>query len=205
MALDEALLDLPAGTFARVYDWSAPAVTFGVSQEHAFARAQAAARGLGGAELVRRATGGGVVFHDGDVTFSLVFPWERLSSPCFVYKNVHRGIHLALKAVGVKSALKAGPAEGVAAPLAKACFASAEPMDLLDDAGNKVLGGALRRKGARGLYQGSLRPETLGRTVEALREAVLDGLRREFPEAVEPPEVAYDVERYRSARWNERR
>lgn len=209
MALDEALLELADGrTYARIYDWANPAVTFGFSQRWSYAHEQARARGLGQAELVRRATGGGVVFHDGDLTFSLVFPWERLSSPCFVYKNIHRGIHLGLKAIGVRTALKAGPAEGVAAPLAKACFASPEPMDLLDESGAKVLGGALRRRGAMGLYQGSMRPETLGRPRAALREAVLDGLRREFEGVdTELPDVQFtsELKRYSSDAWNKRR
>lgn len=206
MALDEALLS-SEGAFGRLYRWAAPAVTFGFSQEWSFVVAEAARLGYPGNEFVRRATGGGIVSHDGrEITFSIVFPWERLSSPCFVYKNVHRGIHLGLKAIGVKTALKAGPAEGVPRPLEKACFTAPEPMDLLDDEGRKVLGGALRRKGTRGLYQGSLRIDTLGRPKEELEAAVMDGVLREFPDAsFDPPDLPHDAAKYSSEAWNKRR
>ncbi len=212
MAFDEALLEaLPAGAAGlRFYNWARPAVTFGYSQPFAFALALARERGI--TDVVRRPTGGGVVFHDGDLTFSLVFPWDRLCSPALVYKNIHRGVHLGLKGVGIKTALKGGPAEGIAHPLEKACF-SAEPeaMDVLNDRGEKVLGGALRRKAGKGLYQGSLRPEKLGRRVEELRPLIQNGLTLEFPQlTTEPPRGIADLAqsllaKYTSDRWNRRR
>lgn len=216
MAADEALLEgAPIGAAGiRFYDWAAPAVTFGYSQAYDFALRCARDRGMGDAQLVRRATGGGVVFHDGDLTFSLVFPWDRLCSPALVYKNIHRGVHLGLKAIGVKTFLKAGPAEPMGAgALEKACFvAEPEPMDLLNEKGEKVLGGALRRRGQRGLYQGSLRPERLaGRPREELERAIATGLEGEFPalSARFPPtleRLAQKLEaKYTSDRWNRRR
>lgn len=213
MALDEALLDrAPESPVLRFYDWAAPAVTFGYSQSFEFARRCAEERGLGEAELVRRATGGGVVFHDGDLTFSLVFGWDRLSSPCFIYKNIHRGAHLGLKAIGVKTALKAGPVKDAIPALDKACFAAEpEAMDLLNEAGEKVLGGALRRRGTRGLYQGSFRLDRIGRPREEILAALRDGLSLEFrglsaamPQGV--PDLAKTlISKYTSERWNRRR
>ena len=78
--------------------------------------------------------------------------------------------------------------------------------------GRKILGGALRKKALKGLYQGSLRPEGLGRSVKALQDAVFDGIAGEFsrvptteirPEWREAGRVLET--RYRSADWNERR
>ena len=200
MALDEAVLlgSPPDALILRVYEWEGEACTFGFSQTYADVKA-ACKKGI---EPVRRATGGGIVFHDGDITFSLVFPWDRTCAPETIYKNIHRGIHCALKARGTANGLwspKEKP-EGISA----VCFARAEKADLVGADGRKILGGALRKKGAKGLYQGSLR-------LLVPHEVVIDGISREFgpPSLVirqEWREEAMRLEaRYRSAEWNERR
>jgi lipoate-protein ligase A len=211
MALDEAALlgAAPGASFLRVYRWTGPACTFGYGQAFSAARAACDARGLRGLAPVRRATGGGIVFHDGDLTFSLVFPWDRTCAPDAIYKNVHRAVHLGLKRAGAGAFLHSPGRrpDGAAA----ACFTRAEPMDLVRADGRKVLGGALRKRGGKGLYQGSLRADELGLTPEAAAAAVADAA-REF--GAEPgadiPEawlsVARGLEpRYRSREWNERR
>ena len=212
MALDEAvLLSAPAGAlFLRIYRWSGPACTFGYSQPYHAARSACAARGWKDVLPVRRATGGGIVFHDGDLTFSLIFPWDRTWAPDAIYKNIHRGVHVALKAAGAATALWSPPRRPLGA--AAACFTRAEPMDLVLPDGRKILGGALRKRGTKGLYQGSLRPESLALTREAVEDAVADGVAREFGAApsAEIPGAWLDAaraleERYRSREWNERR
>ncbi|MEK7232501.1 MAG: hypothetical protein AAB268_01690 [Elusimicrobiota bacterium] len=200
MALDEAVLlgSAPDALVLRIYEWKGEACTFGFSQKYADAKA-ACKKGI---EPVRRATGGGIVFHDGDVTFSLVFPWDKTRAPETIYRNIHRGIHLALKARGTANGMwsSTGQAPGIAA----SCFARAEKDDLVDEDDNKIMGGALRKKGTKGLYQGSLR-------VRVPSEVVLDGITREFGPAsleIHSPwlEAGERLEsRYRSAEWNERR
>jgi lipoate-protein ligase A len=85
-------------------------------------------------------------------------------------------------------------------------------LDLVLPDGRKILGGALRKRGTKGLYQGSLRPESLTLTREAVEAAVADGVAREFGAApsTEIPASWLDArrsleERYRSREWNERR
>ncbi len=212
MALDEAvLLSAPAdGFFLRFYRWSGPGCTFGYSQPYRAAREACDARGWKSVQPVRRATGGGIVFHDGDVTFSLVFPWDRTWAPDAIYKNIHRGVHSALKAAGTATSLWSPVNRPLGA--AAACFQRAEPMDLVVDDGRKVLGGALRKRGLKGLYQGSLRPEALGVTAAQAEAAVADGVAREFGRAPsqELPDGWREASaalssRYASRDWNERR
>jgi lipoate-protein ligase A len=82
-------------------------------------------------------------------------------------------------------------------------------MDLVAESGDKVLGGALRRRGERGLYQGSLR---LAASEDLLRRAIIDGLSREFGRAPSMEIAAAWLgrateleEKYASDRWNKRR
>lgn len=212
MALDEALLlaspaDAPV---LRFYRWPGPACTFGYSQPCLAARRACDERGWKGVSPVRRATGGGIVFHDGDITFSLVLPWERLCAPAAIYQKIHRGIRAALESSGVAAFL--WPTRTRPTGLSASCFARAEPMDLVGADGRKILGGALRKKALKGLYQGSLRPEGLGASREELETAVSRGLAREFGRAPETElrsewlEAGRRLEkRYRSPDWNERR
>jgi len=79
MALDEALLQSApelGRPVLRFYGWLEPAATFGYSQRYAEIEKLTALR-----PLVRRPTGGGLVPHDADWTYSLVFPaghfWPR--------------------------------------------------------------------------------------------------------------------------------
>ncbi|MBI5883519.1 MAG: hypothetical protein HZB91_10500 [Elusimicrobia bacterium] len=220
MALDEAVLGLaPDGAgFLRIYDWAGQAVTFGLAQPFAMAQGAAQAKGMAGMPIVRRPTGGGIVFHDGDLTFSVVFPWERLSSALGVYERMHRAIGEALASRGLETAVAgfAVPPPLLAPPAGggelNACFAEPSPFDLLTSGGKKLLGGALRRKPGRGLYQGSLRPELSGLGTDALRKAVAEGVRAAWPCAwLEAPEASWLAEagrlteKYRSDEWNRRR
>ena len=200
MALDEAVLleSSPEALVLRVYDWKGEACTFGFSQKYADVKKLCRP----GIEPVRRATGGGVVLHDGDVTFSLVFPWDRTCAPETIYKNIHRGIHQALKARGTVNGMWS-PKEK-APGIAASCFARAEKADLVDADDKKILGGALRKKGVKGLYQGSLR-------ARASQDVIVDGITREFGRPsleILPEWAAAGVRleaRYRSAEWNTRR
>lgn len=212
MALDEAVLLCapPDALVLRFYEWAGPACTFGYSQPYAAATAQCRARGWEDISPVRRATGGGVVFHDGDLTFSLVFPWDKLCAAREIYEKIHRGIRAALQSSGVITSLWSPEKRPVG--LAESCFVRAEPMDLVGEGGRKILGGALRKKGAKGLYQGSMRPDGLGLSREAVRAAVRQGAAREFAGEprieIEPAwlEQGRALEaRYLSRDWNERR
>jgi lipoate-protein ligase A len=70
MALDEALMgsELPV---LRMYSWSPPAVSIGYFQRVDEEVDEDACRRLG-IDIIRRQTGGGAVFHDRELTYSIV-------------------------------------------------------------------------------------------------------------------------------------
>ncbi len=94
MALDEALLETCARPVLRIYRWDGPAVSFGYSQSLAEVR-----RAFPELPLVRRWTGGGIVEHGRDWTFSLIVPaGEPFAAvrPAESYRQIHEVIAAAL-------------------------------------------------------------------------------------------------------------
>src|SRR5262245_59664521 len=69
MALDEALLGTLARPAIRVYGWKVPSITIGY-----FGRIDEAVSKWPEREVARRWTGGGIVLHGEDITFSLIIP-----------------------------------------------------------------------------------------------------------------------------------
>ena len=160
MALDETLVRARHGEITlRLYNWApGDAVTFGyaqsVNQVRASVQAQAFAR-----EICRRPTGGGLVYHREDLTFSLIFPSQK--RPAEIYQQFHGAMQAALVLSGISSTVFAQKLPAAAyAPshhhTASACFTNPVENDLLQPNGQKMLGGAIRRFGDTVLYQGSL-------------------------------------------------
>ncbi len=69
MAIDEALLESARVPSVRFYRWQSPALSFGYFGRFADVADYADER-----DLVRRWTGGGIVFHGEDLTYSIVIP-----------------------------------------------------------------------------------------------------------------------------------
>jgi lipoate-protein ligase A len=172
MACDEALARLkfePQMPLLRLYQWAEPAVTFGYAQRRALAHTLA-----GGRELMRRWTGGGVVFHGADLTLGLAIPasYEMASlESSEIYRRIHEALMLALRVIGTPARLVLEQ-ECLDGP---ACFKSPAKHDIM--VGNlKICGGALRRFKAGVLYQGSLNLNGIsGQAIAAgLAESVLE-------------------------------
>lgn len=170
MAMDEALLESVSRfgfPILRYYGWTEPAATFGYSQ-----RFHDVASWTGLRPLIRRPTGGGLVPHDADWTYSLVFPpnnpWYQLKA-VESYRCVHQWLQRAFARLGVQSQLAV--AQQKAAP--GQCFVGAEKFDLLLS-GVKVAGAAQRRTKSGLLIQGSVQPRAA-----ILRRAEWEGAMRE--------------------------
>ena len=156
MALDEALLEaMPrlAVPLLRFYGWTEPAASFGYFQKYTDVERLTSLR-----PLVRRPTGGGVVPHEADWTYSLAFPttddWYSLKATAS-YRRVHEWIRAAFVRVGITTELarissKATPGQ---------CFKGHEQSDVLCE-GRKVAGAAQRRTRDGLLIQGSVQPPT---------------------------------------------
>ena len=154
MAADEALLEEAAtrGTpVLRFYSWKVPAATFGYFQNYSEIERATLLR-----PLIRRATGGGLVPHDADWTYSLTVPpphaWYALSA-VESYQRVHQWVADAFVRLGVAAELaaccrKEAPGQ---------CFVGAEKFDVLWQ-GRKIAGAAQRRNRLGLLIQGSIQP-----------------------------------------------
>jgi Lipoate-protein ligase A len=171
MAIDEILLDSTAMPILRFYRWSEPAVSFGY-----FGKMADAEEFAGDKALVRRWTGGGMVPHGDDVTYSIVIGSNEaafgLSSPT-IYRQIHFAIKHAFGAMGIQARLVVAEMPKIS----EACFVSPVVADLIEN-GRKVAGAAQRRTRRGLLHQGSIQREGLGkefrtRMAEALSERIL--------------------------------
>lgn len=158
MALDEALLlAMPrlGQPVLRFYGWTEPAATFGYFQRHSEVESTTRLR-----PLIRRPTGGGIVPHDADWTYSLAFPagheWHGLKA-VESYRRVHEWIRLAFEHLRVPTEL--APCCRKSAP--GQCFVGYEQSDVLWN-GRKIAGAAQRRTRDGLLIQGSVQPPPLG-------------------------------------------
>ncbi|MEM7147838.1 MAG: lipoate--protein ligase family protein [Verrucomicrobiota bacterium] len=151
MAVDEVLLGRCEVPLLRVYGWERPAVSFGYFQ--GLEELPVEDRG-GGVDLVRRWTGGGVVRHGEDWTYSLVVPrlyLKAMGGPVEAYAAVHRAIGDLLGESGIEARV----IEGEAGDGGMDCFASPVRSDVMVG-GEKVAGAAQRRTRAGMLHQGSI-------------------------------------------------
>jgi lipoate-protein ligase A len=154
MAFDHALLEaMPklGVPVLRFYGWLAPAATFGYFQKYSEVEAATHLR-----PLIRRPTGGGIVPHDSDWTYCLVFPpshaWYGLKA-VESYRRIHEWIRASFAALGVPARL----APESLKTHAGACFAGHEQSDVLSG-GRKIAGAAQRRTREGLLIQGSIQP-----------------------------------------------
>ncbi len=149
MALDEALLESATRPLIRFYRWDHPALSFGYFGKFADVAPHAAHR-----DLVRRWTGGGIVFHETDLTYALIIPAslrQLHASSKSVYAAAHAALRDALRGRGWGAELATEEAPAIS----EACFERPVVADVMAH-GRKVAGAAHRRTRAGLLHQGSI-------------------------------------------------
>jgi lipoyl(octanoyl) transferase len=164
MAIDEALLETAEIPTIRFYKWDHPALSFGYFGKFADVANHSTER-----DLVRRWTGGGIVFHGDDLTYSIVIP---AADPAFsesamsIYAEIHASVCRALAACGQNAELAAVAVLYERRPEINsavidrrynkdACFDNPVRADVMSN-GRKVAGAAQRRTRRGLLQQGSI-------------------------------------------------
>jgi lipoate-protein ligase A len=163
MAIDEALLESATEPLIRFYKWDHPALSFGY-----FGKLADVANHAPTHDIVRRWTGGGIVFHGDDLTYSVVIP---AADPAFgessmpIYEKIHSAVSVAFAATGKSVELAPVAAlyerrtnkAAVTDPRYRReeCFANPVRADVLSN-GRKIAGAAQRRTRRGLLQQGSI-------------------------------------------------
>ncbi len=210
MAWDEALLEAVTSLgnpVLRFYGWIEPAATFGYSQRFADVSRWTTLR-----PLIRRPTGGGVVPHDRDWTYSLIFPpghwWCRLRAR-ESYQRVHEWIQAAFANLNLAVQLSSHCKKDVSGQ----CFVGAEQFDVLWN-GRKVAGAAQRRNRLGLLIQGSVQPPAATLVRDAWERAMCDAVPSREKVVLRELELNAELvlrteqlahEKYEAAHYNQRR
>lgn len=153
MQRDQDLLSgLQGQPILRIYQWSGDWISYGYFQTEADAVSQFPDDHL---QFVRRPTGGGLVDHRGDLTYTLLLPKVHplvRSSRAESYRRIHEIIYLALTSAGVASHLVTEESGG-----GLACFAHPVPGDIIIPSSRQKIAGSAQRRSRQGLlHQGSI-------------------------------------------------
>jgi lipoate-protein ligase A len=210
MAIDEALMETAPRTgkpVLRFYGWTEAAGTFGYSQKYTEVERVTMLR-----PLIRRPTGGGLVPHDRDWTYSLAFPpnhsWYDLKAT-ESYERVHLWIRDAFAQLGVETMLSPCCQKEIPGQ----CFLGAEKFDVLWH-GRKIAGAAQRRTKDGLLIQGSVQPPPIGLKradwENAMRAVAIEQFGAVWEDYILSPELeiqtrALASEKYSQAQFNSKR
>lgn len=172
MAVDEAILRTTSSgqdmLTVRLYMWERPTISAGY-----FSKLTDDLLGkcrLHGVDVVRRLSGGGIVLHDDEVTYSVVFPRQLIgdSSVFSVCKFVSRGVIIGLSKLGIEAHLACDISTCAGAQVKDAtcsasvnrvdvgfCYAVRSPSDIVVDS-VKLVGSAQARCNGAILQHGSV-------------------------------------------------
>lgn len=199
MAADQAWLELSPVPVLRVYPWDQPTVTLGYAQTHA----KLAAALPPGWPIIRRWTGGGVVLHQADYTYSVIIPgthpWAE-TRPLDSYRLIHAALAATLDENGHPGCRLAEREDLIEDAF---CFVAPALHDVIR--GKVKISGAGQRRGKTGLlHQGSIQQVTLENTFWPLFAAKLATSVHVQPDMPTPIRLRADElaeKRYRRPEW----
>ena len=155
MALDAGLMERARTTgeaVLRVYAWARPTLSFG-RHENVLGRFDADSLARAGVGAVRRPTGGRVLLHDHEVTYSVTTPTRDDEPLSGSYRGINTLLVAALERLGVTVA-EAGNGEALR-PGGVACFAEPSTGELVIG-DRKLVGSAQVRERGALLQHGSI-------------------------------------------------
>jgi lipoate-protein ligase A len=203
MAVDEWLLATATEPVLRVYEWDGEWASVGYFGKMAEAR-----EAITGVNWVRRWTGGGLVDHRADWTYTLVLPHPAplaMARGAESYRAIHAALAAALAAEGLDVRLSGGDA-GTGAAL---CFANPVHHDLVAADGRKLAGAGQRRTRLGLLHQGSVASPCDAAVSRLRAERLAGGLAESWglvSIGINEERIAESVAgRYGLARWVEKR
>jgi lipoate-protein ligase A len=191
MAVDEALLETAADSgiaTLRFYQWNEPTLSLGYFQMAVERDQHAASRDC---PLVRRASGGGAILHDRELTYSIVMPQTsaRSSEATALYELFHETLIATLAELGISAALFRATASCRSQSASGSsndeflCFQRRTCLDIVSE-GAKIAGSAQRRRRGAVLQHGSV---LLAQTPFAPE---LPGIQDLTGISINPPELA---------------
>jgi lipoate-protein ligase A len=164
----------------RFYDWDRPSVTIG------YVKKPEAVPERARYTVVKRPTGGGIVYHDNEFTYSVVAPashWISELDRVESYHVIHRVIVRALAGIGLECLLS-DTKDNSSDRATMRCFTTPTKYDVLalDAAGapRKVAGAAQRRTREGILHQGSISLEIAVTDKKTLGTLLVDAFQTEF-------------------------
>jgi len=150
MAVDQWLFETSRLPVLRIYGWAGDWASVGY-----FGNIAGASAAFPGVKMVRRWTGGGIVDHRTDWTYTVVAPqgepmagWRGVES----YRCIHAALAETLTAEKIDVRSSGGGLETGAA----LCFENPVSHDLIDADGRKIAGAGQRRSRLGLLHQGSV-------------------------------------------------
>jgi lipoyl(octanoyl) transferase len=200
MAIDEALLRLVTRPVLRFYRWLEPqALSIGYFDTHHDVPQNR--------PFVRRYTGGGLVDHEADFTYSIIVPRSHplaQRGTTGSYQAIHQAITQALQEQGISALLAPCCLEAQS----NACFQKPVQYDVIQGT-KKLAGGAQRRTREGCLHQGSILADNLN--PEQFQKNLLQHLSPLLSETLEPDELSAEESalatsleetRYSTQAWN---
>ena len=178
MAIDEAIIasaeKLNGRPLLRIYGWDSPSISIGYGQQFPETIEKKYT-------VVRRITGGGVVFHDYDLTYTFIIPaghrickLDRNES----YRILHNPITKFFRISGVEAELS--PESKMPQERSRmVCFDSPAKFDVITP--DKKLAGAAQRRTRKGiLHRGSVKIEGMKHSNKRIQKNFVLAYKEEF-------------------------